>query len=346
MASDRHAGHVSLDALRHDLLNPLNVLAGAATGLLESELTDGQRAWVQMIQSATTRLHRVIQNVDSYQSGALAEGRARLADLCSIAAARVGKPFDRERLVRAIEQVAGKRPLRILLVDDSPDLVLLVRTYLNQTKWTLDVVESGERAVAQATTEPYDVVLMDIDLPGLDGATAAHAIRAADLARGATPTPIIAMTAFDPGPGAAESPAAAEPRDATSGADQGRAARADQADEATVTIDDPEIAPLVPEFLELRRADVTAFRTWLHQGAHTMIQSTAHKMKGSGRGYGFAAITRLGGALEVAAHEQDVEAMTRLIDELDDYLRRVVVVSSHAADADARTNERSPHHAD
>ena len=154
MASDERGSTVNLDALRHDLLNPLNVLAGAATGLLESGLTDGQRAWVQMIQSATTRLHRVIQNVDRYQSGALAEGRARLADLCSIAAARVGKPFDRERLVSAIEEVGGgRRPLRILLVDDSPELVLLVRTYLNRTGWTIDVVESGERAVSQAMTE-------------------------------------------------------------------------------------------------------------------------------------------------------------------------------------------------
>ena len=345
MATDHRAGDVSLDALRHDLLNPLNVLAGAATGLLETGLTDGQRAWVQMIQSATTRLHRVIQNVDRYQSGARAEGRARLADLCSIAAARVAKPFDRERLVRAIERVCGKRPLRILLVDDSPDLVLLVRTYLNQTGWTLDVVESGERAVAQATTEPYDVVLMDIDLPGLDGATAAHAIRAADLARGATPTPIIAMTAFDPGPGAADADGTADSQLAARGAGGSRADSAADVDETTVTIDDPEIEPLVPEFLELRRADVSAFRTWLQQGAHTMIQSTAHKMKGSGRGYGFAAITRLGGALEVAAHEQDIDEMARLIDELDDYLRRVTVVS-HASGAAARTNSRSPHHAD
>lgn len=346
MATDHHARDVSLDALRHDLLNPLNVLAGAATGLLESGLTDGQRAWVQMIQSATARLHRIIENVDRYQSGALAEGRARLADLCSIAAARVGKPFDRERLVSAIEQVAGHRPLRILLVDDSPDLVLLVRTYLNRTGWILDVVESGERAVSQATTEAYDVVLMDIDLPGLDGATAAHAIRAADLARGATPTPIIAMTAFDPGPGAGEPHAPPEPQGAAS-PDASPANRSDDADEATVTIDDPEIAPLVPEFLDSRRADVGAFRTWLQQGAHTMIQSTAHKMKGSGRGYGFDAITRLGGALEIAAHEQDVDTMARLIDELDDYLRRVTIVSSaHTGGAPARTNPRSPHHAD
>ena len=313
MTSNRSAGGMSqaaFDALRHDLLNPLNVVAGAATGLLESDLTDAQRAWVQMIQSATARLHDVIRGAEGYDPSALIEGRARLADLCSIAAARVGKPFDRQRLIEAIEAVAGRRPVRVLLVDDSPDLALLVTTYLAPTGWTLDIVETGERAVVQASTAQYDVVLMDIDLPGLDGATAAHAIRAADLARGVSPTPIIAMTAFDPGQ--APAPTAA-PR-ATTG--------------EVVTIDDPEIAPLIPEFLELRRADVRAFRDALTTGAYATIRSAAHKMKGSGRGYGFETLSRLGGELEVAAHGQNLDAMRRLIDELDDYLSRVNVIAA------------------
>jgi CheY-like chemotaxis protein len=307
-------------ALRHDLLNPLNVLAGAASGLLDSDLTDTQRAWVQMIQSATARLQDIAEHLERYEETPLAEGRARFADLLSIAAARVAKPFDRSRLVNAIESVAGTRRLRVLLVDDSPDLARLVETYLNRTGWTLDVVDTGERAVAQAMTEPYDVVLMDIDLPGVDGATAAHAIRAADLARGVPPTPIIAMTAFDPGPG--DEPGASP--NAT-GAVRAQAAGPDAA--PVVTIDDPEVAPLVPAFLELRRADVRAFRDALRTGAYPAIQFTAHKMKGTGRGYGFTTISRLGGDLELAAHEQDVARMTELIDELDDYLARVQVVT-------------------
>ena len=311
-----------LEALRHDLLNPLNVLAGATTGLLETDLSDRQRAWVRMIQSATARLHEAIENVGRYDSQALADGRARLADLCSIAAARVGKPFDRERLVRAIESVAGHRPLRILLVDDSPDLALLVRTYLNKTEWTLDVVETGERAVTEASTEQYDVVLMDIDLPGLDGATAAHAIRTADLARGVPPTPIIAMTAFDPGPAAS----APEPKGFEPSAQEPERRVKRAAD--VVTIADPEIAPLVPEFLDSRRADIETFRTALADGAFERIRSAAHRMKGTGAGYGFDAISQLGADLEAAADARDVVGIGQLIDELDGYVNSVKVVSA------------------
>jgi CheY-like chemotaxis protein len=293
--------------LRHDLLNPLNVLVGATNALLGTELTSAQRGWVQMMGSTTNRLLEIAKGLEEYRDTPGLEGRARLADLLSIAAARVAKPFSRERLRGEIERIAGRRVLRILLVDDSPELVQLVRTFLTGTGWTLDVVENGERAVAQATTEQYDVVLMDIDLPGLDGATAAHAIRAADLARGASPTPIVAMTAFDR--------ASPEPPGATTPAQ----------DRNVVTIEDPEIAPLIPEFMENRRADVTAFRDALRAGDYTRIQSSAHKMKGSGRGYGFSVVSRIGADLEVAAHRQESDKVTALIDELDVYLRNVHV---------------------
>src|SRR5687767_14831824 len=90
--------------LRHDLLNPLNVLTGATAALLETELTEAQRAWVHMLRSTTNRLMEIVEHIDDLGSGhgapstALVDGRARLADLLSIAAARVGKPFNRQQL--------------------------------------------------------------------------------------------------------------------------------------------------------------------------------------------------------------------------------------------------------
>ena len=300
--------------LRHDLLNPLNVLVGATGALSSSDLNETQRTWVRMISSTTERLQAIIDNIEAYYQEPAFDGQERLADLCSIAAARVGKPFDRAHLLDAVERVAGRNHLRILVVDDSPELATLVKTYMKGTGWHVDVVESGERAVAQATTERYDVVLMDIDLPGLDGATAAHAIRAADLARGVSPTPIIAMTAFDPQP-------------ASVSAEFAGTERADANDQEVVRIDDPEIVPLVPTFLDNRRSELAMYREALAAGDYGRIQSNAHKMKGTGRGYGLAVISRIGGELELAAHEKDVAAMQRSIEELDAYLQRVRIES-------------------
>ena len=305
LAQDAPVVH-GLRQLRHDLLNPLNVLEGASTALAQSELTETQRAWLRLLESSTARLQEIIGRIETYRDVAAFDGRERLADLCSIAVARVAKPINRQRLVDTIRAIVGTRRARVLVVDDSPELATLVRTYLDGMGWDIDVVDTGERAVAQATTESYDLLLMDIDLPGLDGATAAHAIRAADLARGASPTPIVAMTAFDSGDEPLD-----EPR---------------PTDDAVVHIDDPEIAPLVPEFLEHRRAEVAMFRDALEARDFSRIQSTAHKLKGTGRGYGFPAMSRLGAELEIAAHQQDVNRMSQLIAELDFYLGRVRIV--------------------
>jgi CheY-like chemotaxis protein/HPt (histidine-containing phosphotransfer) domain-containing protein len=294
-------GDSGVSRLRHDLLNSLNVLTGATTVLMGTQLTEQQRSCVQACQAAVDRLIDIIKRLEAYQVETGFDGRAQLADLCSIAAARVDKPFDRSMLLDAIGRVTSSATPRVLLVDDAPDIGVLVRAYLKETAATVDVVGDGERAVAQASSQPYDVVLMDVDLPGLDGATAAHAIRAADLARGARPTPVVALSAVG---------------------SEWLASRPDPSDDLAVA-PDPEIASLAPAFLERRRSDVVALSGLLERGEYSGIQTLGHKMKGTGRSYGFSTVSRIGSDLESAAETQDANAIRRLIDELDGYLARV-----------------------
>jgi CheY-like chemotaxis protein len=294
-------GAAGLRQLRHDLLNPLNVLLGMITVMLDGALTDRQRTCMQACRNATERLLNIAQHLDAYQQHENIDGPAQLADLCSIAAARVDKPFDRETLLGVIRRLTPGSSPRILLVDDAPDIAVLVQAYLKGTSATLDVVADGERAVAQACSQPYDLVLMDVDLPGLDGATAAHAIRAADLARGARPTPVVALSAM------------------------GNAITAAEDEPDVVVIDDKDTAPLVPAFLDNRREEVATMRSLLEQANFARIESIGHKLKGTGKSYGFAAISRIGGDIERAAHQHDAGAMERLVSELDAYLSHVQV---------------------
>ena len=187
--------------LRHDLLNAINVLVGATAGIRTENLTEAQQRWMSMLESATARLAGLANTMAGDDRRRCRRRPARDSRTC----ARLPRRASASRSIGSVSStrsmlLAGGKARRILLVDDSPELVSVVRAYLDGTPWTLDDVESGEGAVARAAAEHYDVVLMDIDLPGLDGTAAAHAIRAADLARGASPTPIIAMTAFDPEP--------------------------------------------------------------------------------------------------------------------------------------------------
>ncbi|MFY4728416.1 response regulator [Nitrospira sp. BLG_2] len=88
------------------------------------------------------------------------------------------------------------RPLRVLLVEDSPDNQLLVRAYLKQTDYFLDVAEHGAVALDKFKSAHYDVILMDVQMPVMDGYAATKAIRSWERDHDLQPTPIIALTAL------------------------------------------------------------------------------------------------------------------------------------------------------
>jgi PAS domain S-box-containing protein len=88
-----------------------------------------------------------------------------------------------------------ERPLSILLADDSPDNRLLIAAYLKKSGYVLDEVEDGQAAVDHFMTRVYDLVLMDIQMPVLDGYSAVHQIRQWEAANDRIKTPIIALTA-------------------------------------------------------------------------------------------------------------------------------------------------------
>ena len=88
------------------------------------------------------------------------------------------------------------RALRVLLAEDSPDNQLLVRSYLKQTDHQLEVVDHGGIALEKVKSGQYDVILMDIQMPVMDGYSATRAIRQWEQDHDLPPTPIIALTAL------------------------------------------------------------------------------------------------------------------------------------------------------
>jgi CheY-like chemotaxis protein len=99
------------------------------------------------------------------------------------------------------EAIAGARkPLSVLVAEDNEINALLTRALLTRLGHQPAVVESGAAALdrwraARESGSPYDLVLMDMQMPGMDGLQAAQRIRAAEAERGAARTPIVALTA-------------------------------------------------------------------------------------------------------------------------------------------------------
>ncbi len=83
---------------------------------------------------------------------------------------------------------------RILLADDSEDIRALVAAYLEHTPHHLEIAADGEAAVEKFGAGHFDLVLMDIQMPVMDGYAAARAIRHWEAERGAPRAIIVALT--------------------------------------------------------------------------------------------------------------------------------------------------------
>ncbi|HEX3364396.1 ATP-binding protein [Phenylobacterium sp.] len=91
--------------------------------------------------------------------------------------------------------IAAVDGLRVLAAEDNPMNQVVLRTLLEAADIFPVVVSNGEEAVAAWRSGAWDVVLMDIQMPVMDGVAATQAIRQAEREAGAARTPIIALTA-------------------------------------------------------------------------------------------------------------------------------------------------------
>jgi len=100
-------------------------------------------------------------------------------------------PLGRKDVSR--EPQPGEPKFLILVVDDSADNVAMISLFLQQQGYRVVTAGNGEDAIAVATSMMPNLILMDINLPTLDGLGATRRIRENDALR---EVPIIAITAF------------------------------------------------------------------------------------------------------------------------------------------------------
>jgi two-component system sensor histidine kinase/response regulator len=124
------------------------------------------------------------------------------------------KPISRKDLLGSIrmllhEALNGRAPVtnirqdtqheglrKILVAEDSPDNRLLIAAYLRREPYQVEFAEDGRQAVEKFIANLYDLVLMDIQMPQMDGLDATRAIRRWEFEHGRVLTPIVALTAY------------------------------------------------------------------------------------------------------------------------------------------------------
>ena len=218
------------------------------------------------------------------------------------------------------------RGTRILLVDDAPENRAILLAFLKKLGCEIETAENGAAAVERVQSAAFDLILMDMQMPVLDGYEATRAIRRLEAAGSVRRTPIVALTAY----------AFKEQARACleAGCDGHLAKPVERhvlyeavrryARPARILVrPDPDIADLVPGYLENRSADVAVLREAIAASTFETVARLGHNMKGSGAGYGLPAISELGTAIEQAGQAADARAAAEAVDRLEAFLARV-----------------------
>lgn len=220
--------------------------------------------------------------------------------------------------------------LRILLAEDSPDNCVITMAYLEDTPYHVDIAGNGAVACDMFEAGQYDMVLMDRQMPVMDGLTATRQIRAWEKQNGRAPVPILALTASAL-KGDREMCIAAGCTDFLTKPikqevlrhairEHSLAGPFVYAREDFIRPKNAKLADSIPSFLRDCRLNVVAMLLAVDQADFGTVQFIAHNIRGAGGGFGFPTITNIGAALELGAVNADPAASRMWIGELSSYL--------------------------
>ncbi len=238
-------------------------------------------------------------------------------------------------------------PMWILLVDDYKHNRFIVQKYLRHTPVQIDIAENGAMAVEAFKSGDYDLVLMDMQMPVMDGYTATREIRKFEKEQGMKKTPVIALSAYALKEEIQKSLDAgcnehltkplkktkllktlfryvATMKEDTDVHHEEENLEINHESEIVVYVD-KDFEDLIPEFFEDIRHDIQSMTDALNNGDYESIRQLSHRIKGAGGAYGFDAVTNMAKFLEDAAKDGNPDSVRKYITELSNYLNRVQV---------------------
>lgn len=235
-------------------------------------------------------------------------------------------------------------PATILVAEDTEANFAVARIFLNNAGFTVLRAGNGREAVAMAPEA--DLILMDIEMPEMDGLEATRRIREAEVAAGLRSKPILALTGHAV-QGYRERCLAAgctqyltkpirkrQLVEAVRAALAGRAyAVAERSDVVQV---DPEVEAVVPQFLEHCESDILRLRESLQSADLEAGARVGHGMKGAALTMGFSRVAELSRQIVDACRSGEVGEAQQVLELLAGHLRQVVVRRAGGCEADGR----------
>lgn len=216
--------------------------------------------------------------------------------------------------------------LKILLVDDNDENRLVIRSFLRNFPWKIEEAKNGQEALDMFETGKYDLVLMDMQMPVLDGYSATKQIRKNELEQKVAPTPIIALTAY-----ALKEEVDKSLEAGCNGHQSKPVAKASLVqciEDFTKSIDiivDKDLEDLIPDYLGNREKEVLTLTDLFYKKEFSQIQAIGHKLRGSAGSYGFSELSEIGKELEEKSKVADTTSINHALNQYRLYLKRIKV---------------------
>ena len=241
------------------------------------------------------------------------------------------------------------KPLNILVVDDSRSSRLMIKNSLKDMEVVfgkVDEADNGENAVAKFKQSKYDLVLMDIHMPKMDGYQATQAIRLWQSKMGHARTPIIALTAMDAAQAAVKTKEAGFSACCSKPVKRATLEQAIKAasscgpmgeDDFQVVkesggllgrlfgkseagMEQDGLKDLRSTFLVEKQREAKDAIAALESGDMQLVNLIAYRLKGEGANYGFSKVSDFGAELADAAESLDIKSARKVAQKLQDYL--------------------------
>jgi PAS domain S-box-containing protein len=218
---------------------------------------------------------------------------------------------------------------RILIVEDSEDNIVLMNAYLKECGFQLDFAENGKIAIEKVISGNPHLVLMDVQMPVMDGLEATRAIRQWEAKTYAHPIPILALTAHAAEGEVRKSLEAGCTEHLTKPIKKATLLEAiSRHIGGKIRITPPEgMEEFVPNYLVGVRRAMHEILTGLDAKDCKIADRVGHQFKGSGESYGFPEITRTGAAVELAALDANEDEIRSQLVALASFLDHVEIVA-------------------
>jgi len=353
-----NAGMVSLAVTRH-----------ADGALLFSVVDTGIGMDAAMLSRLFQRFSQGDDTTSRRHGGAglgleISRSLARLmgGDIAVTSQAGVGSRFVVSLPLPAIEAPAGMapglaadgartvQPMRVLVAEDHPVNRAYLEAVLDKLGHQAVFSENGEQAVRAVQAQEFDVVLMDLHMPLMDGFAAARAIRAMPPPKGELPIIALTADAFEESQerarqagmngfltkpahlpqlrevlgryGQHATPVFTSIDGSAAAAPAALASALDQAtvDNVSVALSPAKYAELLGRFFSLHSGTLQSLRQTQGRRDHESIRSQAHALKGAALSLGLRSVADTATRLQEAAADGSTTPVEPLLDELDRHM--------------------------